>query len=133
MRDYVGKWVLLYFYPRDDTPGCTAEACGMRDNLPRFDNLGAVVLGVSVDSVSSHRKFAQKYSLPFTLLADENKEAVQSYSVWQKKKFMGREYMGVIRSSFLIDPDGKIAKIYPKVKPAEHADEVLLDMQSLIS
>lgn len=131
LKDYAGQWVLLYFYPKDDTPGCTTEACSLRDNLPKFKKVKAVIFGVSTDSVKSHRKFADKFELPFTLLADENKELVQAYDVWQKKKFMGREYMGIMRESFLIDPAGKIAKVYEGVKPELHADEVLADLKNL--
>ncbi|MCX6780158.1 MAG: thioredoxin-dependent thiol peroxidase [Candidatus Magasanikbacteria bacterium] len=130
LRDYFGQWVLLYFYPKDDTPGCTTEACSLRDNLPKFKKIKAVVFGVSADSVKSHRKFADKFELPFTLLSDENKELIQAYDVWQKKKFMGREYMGIMRESFLIDPQGKIAKVYEGVKPEVHADEVLMDLKN---
>jgi len=131
LSDYQGKWVLLYFYPKDDTPGCTTEACGIRDSWSAFKRRKAVVLGVSPDSVKKHEKFATKFDLPFTLLADSDKKVVQAYGVWGKKKFMGREYMGVNRVSFLIDPKGKIAKVYPKVKPAEHAAEVLEDLKTL--
>jgi thioredoxin-dependent peroxiredoxin len=120
-----GSWILLYFYPKDDTPGCTKEACAIRDNFPAFGKLKAVVFGVSVDSVKSHTKFAEKYNLPFSVLADEDKEVVGVYGVWGKKKFLGREYEGISRTSFLIDPDGRIARIYENVKPERHADEVL--------
>ncbi len=129
LKDYVGKWVVLYFYPKDDTPGCTVEACQFRDNFPKFKRSKAVVLGVSVDAVKKHAKFATKYELPFTLLADEEKKVVELYGVWAKKKFMGREYMGILRTSFLIAPDGKIAKVYEDVKPDGHAEEVLMDMK----
>lgn len=128
LSDYQGSWVLLYFYPRDFTPGCTKEACGIRDNFARFKKAGAQVLGVSTDAVASHKKFAQKHGLPFTLLADQDKKVVRQYGVWQKKKFLGREFFGTRRTSFLIDPAGKIAKIYPNVKPAEHAKQVLQDL-----
>ena len=131
LKDYAGQWVLLYFYPKDDTPGCTIEACSLRDNLPKFKKIKAVIFGVSADSVKSHRKFADKFELPFTLLADEGKELVQAYDVWQKKKFMGREYMGIMRESFLINPEGTIAKIYESVKPELHAEEVLVDLKNL--
>jgi len=129
--DYRGKWILLYFYPKDNTPGCTKEACGIRDNFPAFQKLGMVVLGVSVDSMKSHQNFSEKYKLPFTLLADEDKKAVKEYGVWAKKKLMGREYMGTLRTSFLINPRGKIAKIYENVKPEKHAEEVLEDLEEM--
>ena len=131
LSEYKGEWVLLYFYPKDDTTCCTVEACGMRDSFPQFKKLKLTVLGVSVDSVKSHKKFAEKYKLPFALLADEEKKVVEKYGVWAKKKFMGREYMGTLRTSFLINPEGKIAKIYEKVKPPVHADEVLHDLKEL--
>jgi peroxiredoxin Q/BCP len=133
LSDYRGRWVLVYFYPKDDTPGCTKEACALRDSFPDFTALEAVVIGISTDSVESHRKFAEKRKLPFILLADEAKEAVKRYGVWGKKKFMGREYMGTTRVSFLIDPAGAVAKVYEKVKPAEHAAEVLADLNRLMS
>ncbi len=128
---YKGKWVFLYFYPKDDTPGCTKEACGVRDLFVQFKKEGVQVFGASVDSVKSHAKFVKKYSLPFPLLADEQKVLVQAYGVWGKKKFMGKEYMGIQRVSFLINPKGKIAKIYETVKPEEHAEEVLADLKQL--
>jgi peroxiredoxin Q/BCP len=128
---YAGGWALLYFYPKDDTPGCTKEACMIRDYFPDFKKLKAKVLGVSVDSVKSHEKFAEKYKLPFTLLADEKKKVVGKYGVWGKKKFMGHEYEGTLRTSFLIDPKGKIAKIYENVKPEIHAEEVIEDLKKL--
>ncbi|HVM59019.1 MAG TPA: thioredoxin-dependent thiol peroxidase [Candidatus Paceibacterota bacterium] len=131
LSDYAGKWVLLYFYPKDDTPGCTLEACQIRDQFQDFGSIGAVVLGVSTDSVASHAKFAKKYDLPFTLLADTNKEVVGKYGVFGEKKFMGRTYMGTMRTSFLIRPDGTIAKVYEKVKPETHAAEVIADLGSL--
>lgn len=126
-----GNWLLLYFYPKDDTPGCTKEACGLRDNLPKFQKLSCTVWGVSADSVKKHKKFAEKYGLPFTLLADEEKKVIEAYGVWAKKKFMGREYMGVLRTSFLISPEGKIAVMYENVKPEEHPAEVLADLKKL--
>ncbi len=131
LSEVKGQWALVYFYPKDDTPGCTKEACGLRDAFPKFKKLGLTVFGVSVDSVKKHAKFAEKYQLPFILLADEQKEMVEAYGVWGKKKFMGREYMGTNRVSFLIDPKGKIAKVYPQVKPEVHAEEVLADMKAL--
>jgi len=129
LSDFRGEWVLLYFYPKDDTPGCTREACMIRDNFPEFKKLKLRVFGISIDSVKSHKKFGEKYKLPFTLLADDEKKVVNAYGVWAKKKFMGREYMGILRTSFLIDPKGKIAKIYEQVRPAEHAEEVLRDLR----
>ncbi|HTK03961.1 MAG TPA: thioredoxin-dependent thiol peroxidase [Candidatus Eisenbacteria bacterium] len=131
LSDYEGDWVLLYFYPKDDTPGCTTEACGIRDNYEAYGDAGITVLGVSTDPVKKHAKFVQKYGLPFTLLADEERKVVEKYGVWEKKKFMGREYMGTLRRSFLIDPKGKIAKVYELVKPAVHAEEVLADVEAL--
>ncbi|MEK7173464.1 MAG: thioredoxin-dependent thiol peroxidase [Patescibacteria group bacterium] len=131
LSDYKGQWVLLYFYPKDDTPGCTKEACGMRDEFPKFKKMKAVVFGISADSAARHKKFAEKYDLPFALLADESKKVIQQYGVWTKKKFMGMEYMGIARSSFLIDPEGKIAKVYESVKPDVHAEEVLKDLHEL--
>ena len=120
LSNYAGQWVLLYFYPKDDTPGCTTEACSLRDNLPKFSAVNAVVLGVSTDSVKSHAKFVQKYGLPFTLLADEDKIVVNAYGV--------QGMMGTKRTSFLIDPAGKVARIYENVKPAEHVAQVLADL-----
>ncbi len=130
LSDYAGKWVLLYFYPKDDTPGCTKEACMLRDVWPNFGNLNATVFGVSADSVKSHKKFAQKYGLPFTLLSDEGKEMLKAYGVWGVKKMMGREYEGISRTSFLIAPGGTIAKIYENVKPEIHANQVLEDLKA---
>jgi peroxiredoxin Q/BCP len=131
LKEQKGKWVLLYFYPKDDTPGCTTEACTIRDNYSAFKKAGIVVFGVSADPVKKHAKFAEKYELPFTLLSDEEKGMLKKYGVWAKKKFMGREYMGILRNSFLIDPQGKIAKMYEGVKPAEHAEEVLADVKGM--
>jgi len=125
LADFRGQYVVLYFYPRDDTPGCTKEACGFRDAFADFKKKGAVVLGVSIDSPKSHTKFVQKYQLPFELLADEDKQIVEAYGVWGQKSFMGRKYQGTHRVTFLIGPDGRIKKIWPAVKPAEHAAEVL--------
>ncbi len=128
LSSYRGKNILLYFYPKDDTPGCTKEACAIRDAEPDFSKLNAVVLGVSADSVKSHKKFSEKYGLAFTLLADEGKEVVNLYGVWGRKKMMGREYDGVFRTSFLIGPDGRIKRVYEKVKPELHAADVLADL-----
>jgi peroxiredoxin Q/BCP len=125
LSDFAGRNVVLYFYPRDDTPGCTKEACAFRDEFAVIKKKGAVVLGVSTDSPKSHGKFILKYKLPFTLIADEDKQVVQAYGVWGEKSFMGRRYQGTHRVTFLIGPDGKIRKIWPAVKPAEHVPEVL--------
>jgi peroxiredoxin Q/BCP len=125
LADYQGQNVILYFYPKDDTPGCTKEACAFRDHFADFKKAGAVILGVSPDPVKAHDKFIEKFKLPFTLLADEDKKIVQAYGVWGEKSFMGRKYLGVFRVTFLIGPDGKIKKIWPEVKPEEHAAEVL--------
>lgn len=131
LSDYQGKWVVLYFYPEDDTPGCTKEACSFRDNFERLQKLGVVVLGVSPDPVSSHKKFAQKYHLNFSLLADPNKEVINLYKAWGKKKFMGREYEGILRTTHLINPQGGIVKVYEKVDPLNHADLILSDLKNL--
>lgn len=125
LDDYLGQHVILYFYPKDDTPGCTKEACAFRDHFGDFKKAGAVIFGVSPDPVKSHDKFVEKFKLPFMLLADEDKKIVQAYGVWGEKSFMGRKYLGVFRVTFLIGPDGKIKKIWPEVKPEEHAAEVL--------
>jgi peroxiredoxin Q/BCP len=128
LADFKGQNVILYFYPKDNTSGCTKEACAFRDGFAVFKKKGAVILGVSPDSVKSHDKFVEKYSLPFTLLADEDKKIVTAYGAWGEKKFMGRKYMGVYRVTFLIGPDGRIKKIWPAVKPEEHAAEVLAEL-----
>ncbi|HEX7469391.1 MAG TPA: thioredoxin-dependent thiol peroxidase [Verrucomicrobiae bacterium] len=128
LTDFKGKNVVLYFYPRDDTPGCTKEACAFRDHFAGFRKKGAVVLGVSIDPVKSHDKFVEKFKLPFTLLADEDKKIVQAYGVWGEKSFMGRKYLGIARVTFLIGTDGRIKKIWPTVKPEEHAEEVLAEL-----
>ena len=120
-----GKPVILYWYPRDDTPGCTKEACSFRDAYGEFERSGAVVLGVSPDDVGSHQQFKTKYSLPFTLLADPEHQVAEQYGVWGIQKFMGKEYQGVSRVTFLIAEDGTIKQIWPKVKPEGHADEIL--------
>jgi peroxiredoxin Q/BCP len=125
LADFRGRHVILYFYPKDDTPGCTKEACGFRDAFAAFKQKGAVVLGVSTDPSQSHAKFVEKYQLPFELLADEDKKIVQAYGVWGEKSFLGRKYQGTHRVTFLIGPDGNIRKIWPAVKPAAHAREVL--------
>jgi peroxiredoxin Q/BCP len=125
LSSFRGRTVILYFYPKDDTPGCTAQACGIRDSYDDFEQRGAVVLGVSPDEESSHVKFKQKYGLPFTLLADPDHEVAEQYGVWGERKYMGKTYMGVERSTFLIDEDGRIAKVMRRVKPDTHAAKVL--------
>jgi peroxiredoxin Q/BCP len=125
LKDFKGKHVVLYFYPKDDTPGCTVEACNFRDNMGRIETAGAVVLGISLDDVESHQKFRDKLELPFPLLADTDHKVADAYGVYGKKEFMGREYMGIDRATFLIGPDGKLEKVWPKVNPQGHADEVL--------
>ena len=125
LSQFRGSPVVLYFYPRDDTPGCTAQACGIRDAWREFERTGAVVLGVSPDKPSKHVKFREKYGLPFTLLSDEQHEVAAKYGTWVEKSMYGKTYMGVERSTFVIDADGNVAKVMRKVKPAEHADDVL--------
>jgi peroxiredoxin Q/BCP len=128
LSDFKGRNVVLYFYPRDNTPGCTKEACGFRDHFAAFEMKGAAVLGVSVDSVKAHDKFIRKYQLPFILLADEDHKIVEAYGVWGQKSFLGRKYMGIHRVTFLIGPDGRIRRIWPKVKPEVHAAEILSEL-----
>jgi peroxiredoxin Q/BCP len=125
LSDLRGKPVVLYFYPKDDTPGCTAQACGIRDDYGQFEERGAVVLGVSPDDESSHEKFKEKYGLPFTLLADPTHEVSEEYGVWKEKNYAGKKYMGVERSTFLIDSQGTVTKVMRRVKPDTHAADVL--------
>ena len=129
LKDFRGQKVVLYFYPKDDTPGCTKEACSFRDGFLKFKKRGITILGVSPDSEKSHQKFTAKYKLPFTLLADTDHSIADAYGVYGEKKFMGRTYMGIHRTTFLIDEKGKIKKIFDKVKPDEHAEEVLAAFQ----
>lgn len=124
-----GSRVLIYFYPKDDTPGCTKQACLLRDAMPELSKLDAIIFGISADSVKSHKKFAEKYGLPFTLLADEDHAVSEAYGVWGMKKMMGREYQGITRTSFLVGKDGLIEKVYQNVKPEKHADQVLADLR----
>ena len=130
MSSFRGRPVILYFYPKDDTPGCTAQACGIRDAWGEFERAGAVVLGVSPDDESSHVKFREKYGLPFPLLADTGHEVSEEYGVWGEKSLYGKTYMGVERSTFVIDEEGNIAKVLRKVKPDTHADDVLAALES---
>lgn len=131
LKQYKGKWVVLYFYPKDDTPGCTKEACGFRDSFHELQKLGVVILGVSKDTVKSHQKFAQKYDLNFPILSDINHEVIEKYGAWGEKKFMGRVYNGIFRKTYLINPEGQIVKEYEKVNPLIHAQELITDIKEL--
>jgi len=131
LRDIRGRWIVLYFYPKDNTPGCTTEACDFTSLLPDFDGLGAIVLGVSPDSPKRHRNFIEKRDLKITLLSDEERELCKALGVWQLKKFMGRESMGVVRSTFIIDPDGAIVAKWSKVRVKGHADDVKAKLEEL--
>ena len=131
LKDLEGKPVVLYFYPKDDTPGCTQESCDFRDSFARVQSSGAVVLGVSPDSVASHEKFRSKYDLPFDLLSDESHDMLETYDVWKEKNMYGRTFMGVERTTMLIDADGVIRRIWPKVKVKGHVDEVLAALEEL--
>lgn len=129
LKNFAGKKIVLYFYPKDDTPGCTQESCDFRDSFSRLKKDGIVVLGVSKDSEASHQKFKTKYGLPFSLLSDVEGKMCQAYGVWKEKNLYGRKYMGIERTTFLLDESGKIAKIYPKVSVKGHVDEVLEDLK----
>ncbi|MCL7957995.1 MAG: thioredoxin-dependent thiol peroxidase [marine benthic group bacterium] len=130
LSDLRGRRVVLYFYPKDDTSGCTKEACGFRDNLAALEESNATVIGVSPDGVASHEKFRDKYDLNFPLLSDPDHQVAEAYGAWGTKKMYGREYQGILRSTFLIDPEGRIEKVYAKVKPAEHAGQVASDLSA---
>ena len=125
LSEYKGKKIILYFYPKDNTPGCTKQACSFAERYPQFIEKGAVVLGISKDSVASHKKFEEKYGLPFTILSDPELVAIQAYDVWQEKKNYGKTYMGVVRTTYLIDEEGKIAKAFDKVKAADNPEQML--------
>jgi peroxiredoxin Q/BCP len=131
LSDYAGKWLIVYFYPKDDTPGCTTEACSFRDEYDYLKEKGLNVVGISKDSVKSHAKFAEKYNLKFPLLADPEHKVIEAYGSWKLKKFMGREYMGISRDTFLINPEGKIAKKYEGVTPKEHVGQILKGFEAL--
>jgi peroxiredoxin Q/BCP len=133
LRDLSGKWIVLYFYPKDNTPGCSTEACEFTESQPIFEDLDAVILGVSPDSPKKHRNFIEKKKLKITLLSDEDKELCNSYGVWQLKKFMGKEYMGVVRSTFIINPDGDIVAVWEKVKVKGHVVAVREELERLQS
>ncbi|MBI5638351.1 MAG: thioredoxin-dependent thiol peroxidase [Nitrospinae bacterium] len=131
LKDFAGKWVVLYFYPKDNTPGCTTEAVEFTARLKDFEKLGAAILGVSADSPKSHRAFIEKQKLDLRLLSDTDRKMLQAYGVWRKKKMAGREYMGIVRTTCLIAPDGKLAKVWPKVKVKGHVDDVLAALRKL--
>ncbi len=130
LEEFTGRPVVLYFYPKDDTPGCTKEACSFRDDYSVYAEAGITILGISPDSPKSHAKFKDKYHLPFSLLADVDHAVAEAYGVWGRKKFMGREYDGILRTTFLIGPDGKVVKIFPNVKPDGHSHEVIAALKA---
>lgn len=131
LDDYKGKWLVVYFYPKDDTPGCTTEACSFRDEYQYIQEHGAEVIGISKDSPASHKKFAEKYNLNFTLLSDESFDTIKAYGAWGERSMYGRKFMGIIRSTYIIDPNGNIVKEYPKVTPKAHAAQIVKDLQAL--
>jgi len=131
LKDFAGKSLVVYFYPKDSTPGCTQESCDFRDNLNRLKSAGAAVVGVSADSVESHKRFKEKQGLTFPLLSDPDHKALDAYGVWQEKSLYGRKFMGIVRSTFIIDPKGKIAKVFPKVSVKGHVDEVLAALKDI--
>lgn len=131
LSQYKGKWVLLYFYPKDNTPGCTTEACGIRDSWKDFQEAGITVLGISGDSAKKHQKFIDEFKLPFSLLSDKDRTVIKQYSALGEKSMFGKIYLGILRISYLIDPEGKIRKVYPKVDPETHAQEILEDFKEL--
>jgi len=131
LADYAGQWLVVYFYPKDDTPGCTAEACSLRDGNAELEKRGIKIVGISKDSVASHAKFAEKYHLNFPILADPEHTIIEAYGAWGPKKFLGKEFLGTHRITFLVNSDGQIAKEYPKVTPKDHADEILRDFDAL--
>ncbi len=133
LSDYRGKWVVVYFYPKDDTPGCTTEACSFRDDYQELEKNNVQILGISKDSVKSHKKFAEKFNLNFPLLSDPEKTTIHAYNSWGEKKFMGRVFEGILRNTFLINPEGQVAKIYEKVTPKGHSAQILRDVRELQS
>lgn len=133
LKDQAGKWTLIYFYPKDDTPGCTKEACAIRDIYNDYERMGVSVFGVSKDTPESHKAFAEKYELPFTLLSDQTGEMIEAYGAWGKKPWFGKQIVGIQRVSYLIGPDLTVVRAYPKVDPANHALEILTDLQDLVT
>jgi peroxiredoxin Q/BCP len=131
LADYRGTWLVLYFYPKDDTPGCTTEACSFRDEREVIAEHGADVVGISKDTVASHKKFADKYNLNFTILSDPDHKVIEAYNAWAPKKMFGREYLGTLRKTFIISPEGQIAREYPDVTPKEHALQIIKDLEAL--
>lgn len=131
LTDYRGQWVIVYFYPKDDTPGCTKQACGMRDINTVFEQKGIKVLGISADSVGSHKKFDEKFGLGFTLLSDPEKEIIQAFGAWGEKSMYGKKYMGILRNTYLINPDGEIVTTFEKTQPAKHAAIILKEIENL--
>lgn len=131
LEDYKGQWIVVYFYPRDDTPGCTKEACGFRDKSQPYKDKNIVIIGISKDSVDSHKKFAEKYHLTFPLLSDESKDTIKAYGAWGEKKFLGKTFEGILRKTFLIDPSGEIRKTYDKVDVLNHAETILQDINGV--
>ncbi len=131
LASLAGKWAVIYFYPKDDTPGCTKEACMIAEVFKEFKTLGVMVFGVSKDSPKSHKKFAEKYQLPFTLLSDKETTMIQAYGAWKEKSMYGKKYMGIDRITYIINPEGKIAHVYEKVDPASHALEIIKDLKQL--
>lgn len=133
LSEYKGKWIVLYFYPKDDTPGCTKEACSFRDIVGDLQQMGVVVIGVSKDSVDSHKKFHDKHQLNFTLLSDESLSMIKEYGAWGRKKFLGKEYDGMLRITYIIDDTGEVRKAYDSVNPFDHAPEIIRDLKTLKS
>lgn len=129
LDEFKGRWLLLYFYPKDNTPGCTKEACSFRDSYRQLQNMKVQIVGISKDSVASHKKFADKFNLNFPILSDETKSTIKQYGAWGLKKFMGKEFEGTLRNSYLIDPEGEIVKTYEKVNPLTHASQIIMDLQ----
>ncbi len=133
LQDWLGKYTVIYFYPKDDTPGCTKEACGIRDDWGQFEAMGVSVFGVSPDGAESHQKFINKFQLPFPLLCDPEHQLAEAFGAWGEKKNFGKTYHGTLRYTFILDAQGVVVKVYPKVKPEEHAQELLQDLKTLIS